>query len=156
MYTSQVVIRQARATDSLQLQALYKELTGDDAVHVLPERVEDAFQDPCTCLLIAEVAGTVCGTSLVSLCADVMYGNQPFAVVENIIVESNARSHGIGQRLMQGVESFCLEHDCSKIMLLSSASRIEAHTFFKKAGFSGDKKRGFVKYRREFGESVTK
>jgi hypothetical protein len=36
--------------------------------------------------------------------------------------------------------------DCSKIMLLSSIHRTQAHAFFERAGFKGDSKRGFVKY----------
>jgi len=146
----QVIVRQARAMDSASLQALYIELTRDDNVCVIPEKVEAIFVDPRTCLLVAEMNGQVCGTALVSLCADVMYGNQPFAVVENFIVAVGARGNGIGARLMEYVDSFCRESNCTKVMLLSSASRVEAHTFFEKAGFAGDKKRGFVKYRRDF------
>lgn len=149
MDTHKVIVRQARAGDSMALQALYIELTRDNAVRVLPEMIETAFFDSRTCLLVAETAGRVCGTALVSLCADVMYGSQPFAIVENVIVESGSRRSGIGSQLIQNIESFCLERDCSKVMLLSSASRIDAHTFFEKAGFASDKKRGFVKYRRD-------
>jgi hypothetical protein len=35
-------------------------------------------------------------------------------------------------------------------MLLSGSERNEAHHFFAKAGFNTERKRGFVKYRREF------
>ena len=157
MNSSPAIIRRARASDSPAIDALYVELTGDNAVRVLPERIDSVHSDARTCLLVAEVDGYVCGTAHVSLCSDVMYGSQPFAVVENIVVARGARARGIGKRLMAHVESFCLDQDCSKIMLLSSASRVEAHAFFEKAGFAGDKKRGFVKYRRylmSVGQSV--
>jgi N-acetylglutamate synthase-like GNAT family acetyltransferase len=150
MKIHRVIIRYARAGDCPALQALYVELTRDDTVRVLPEMIEAAFFDSRTLLLVAEMDGQVCGTALVSLCTDVMYGSQPFAVVENVIVKAGTRRSGIGKQLIQRVELLCLEHDCSKIMLLSSASRVEAHTFFEKAGFVSDKKRGFVKYRRHF------
>lgn len=145
----QVTVRQARAKDTAALQGLYVELTRDNNVRVVPEEVETVFADTRTCLLVAEINGTVCGTALVSLCADVMYGNQPFAVVENIVVMNFLRGRGVGARLMEYVDAFCLESDCTKVMLLSSVSRIEAHAFFEKIGFVGDKKRGFVKYRRD-------
>jgi hypothetical protein len=35
-------------------------------------------------------------------------------------------------------------------MLLSSASRADAHKFFEHVGFRADLKLGFVKYRRQF------
>ena len=48
---------------------------------------------------------------------------------------------------MRYVEHFCVEADCSKIMLLSNSERSAAHRFFEKQGFSPDRKKGFVKYR---------
>jgi Acetyltransferase (GNAT) family. len=61
---------------------------------------------------------------------------------------------GVGTALMQEVEAFCLRADCSKIMLLSSIGRTDAHQFFGRMGFAGSTKRGFVKYRRQFKVSV--
>ncbi|MGQ5523592.1 hypothetical protein ACUHMQ_10050 [Chitinimonas sp. PSY-7] len=36
-------------------------------------------------------------------------------------------------------------------MLLSSTEREDAHRFFEQNAYQGDRKRGFVKYRRSFG-----
>jgi N-acetylglutamate synthase-like GNAT family acetyltransferase len=154
MEPDQVIIRKARAGDCAILQDLYVELTRDDNVCVTPEGIETALSDHHTCLLVAEINEQIVGTALVSLCADVMYGSQPFAVVENVIVSNDIRGNDIGTRIMKCVESFCLESDCTKIMLLSSASRTGAHSFFEKMGFSAEKKRGFIKYRRELRPSV--
>ncbi|MNY55522.1 Acetyltransferase (GNAT) family protein [compost metagenome] len=79
-----------------------------------------------------------------------MYGRQPFAVVENIVVDLAARNRGVGAALMREVETFCAEGDCSKIMLLSSVDRTDAHRFFERCGFDASIKRGLVKYRRSF------
>ncbi|MFK4135844.1 GNAT family N-acetyltransferase [Pseudomonas luteola] len=78
-----------------------------------------------------------------------MFGFQPFAVVENVIVDEAQRGTGVGRQLIRTIEQRCIDKDCSKIMLLSSAHRIQAHAFFERAGFKGDSKRGFVKYRRD-------
>ena len=85
-----------------------------------------------------------------TLCLDAMYGNQPYGVLENVVVAEAQRSHGIGSQLMAYVEELCHRHDCSKIMLLSTASRAQAHRFFERHGFSAANKRGFVKYRSQF------
>ena len=55
-----------------------------------------------------------------------------------------------GRTHFQNVEEFCIARDCSKIMLLSSISRVNAHRFFERPGLGSDSKRGFVKYRRHF------
>ena len=76
-----------------------------------------------------------------------MYGTQPFAVIENVIVDNSYRKAGIGSLLVTEIEQICTERDCSKILLSSSSSRLEAHNFFRKNGFSDQAKVGFVKYR---------
>jgi N-acetylglutamate synthase-like GNAT family acetyltransferase len=147
---SNIVVRNATPTDAAAIEALYRELVGQAEVCVLPQRIAEVADDPCTALFVAELRGIVAGTMLVSLCQDVMYRNQPFAVVENIVVASTCRGAGVGSALMREVERYCQAAQCSKIMLLSSATRPEAHRFFEQAGFSGSVKKGFVKYRSQF------
>lgn len=144
-----VVIRPARSRDAPAIEHLYKQLVDSPLIHVSTERLEALHTDPSHQLLVAEVEGDVLGTALLCFCKDVMYGFQPFAVVENLVVDKYQRGGGIGSRLLQTIERLCLEKDCSKIMLLSSAHRTEAHRFFEREGFRGDNKRGFVKYRRD-------
>ncbi|HYP30558.1 MAG TPA: hypothetical protein VES00_01715 [Burkholderiaceae bacterium] len=50
----------------------------------------------------------------------------------------------------QLVRCRCCPRDCSKSMLLSAAERLDAHRFFERRGYAGDRKRGFVKYRQAF------
>ena len=143
-------VRHAVAGDAPAIQALYRQLVDNSAVSVLPERIAAIANDPNTALLVCERKDALVGTVLVSLCADVMFQWQPFAVIENIVVDSACRGLGVGTALMQEVEAFCLRADCSKIMLLSSIGRTDAHQFFGRMGFAGSTKRGFVKYRRQF------
>lgn len=81
-----------------------------------------------------------------------MFRTQPFAVVENVIVDTAARGLGVGAALFNNIEAFCFNSNCSKIMLLSSVQRSDSHVFFKKQGFKGSVKRGFVKYRSAFSD----
>lgn len=143
-------VRCAVSDDAARIDALYGQLVGDTARCVLPERLQELSKDPRTALLVAEVDGQVCATALVSLCEDVMFKRQPFAVVENVVVDVAARNRGVGAALMREVEVFCAASDCSKIMLLSSVGRTDAHRFFERCGFDASIKRGLVKYRRSF------
>lgn len=138
------------SADAAAIQALYRELVGNTGVSVLPERVAEMAVDQRTALFVAEEEGAVVGTALASLCMDAMFGTQPFAVVENIVVSHSCRGSGIGAALMEEVERYCLAAQCSKIMLLSSAHRHDAHRFFERKGYCGSAKKGFVKYRRQF------
>ena len=144
-------VRPAKPSDRHRIAELYAQLVENPAVNVLPERIAMISNDPNTGLFVCERDGLVEGTALVSLCADVMFGFQPFAVVENIVVNPTHKGTGLGAALLQHIETFCSNRDCSKIMLLSSATRADAHRFFERAGFAGNAKRGFVKYRRQLG-----
>jgi N-acetylglutamate synthase-like GNAT family acetyltransferase len=153
--TSHVItIRKAAPGDAEHVARLYRQLVSNPAVVVLPERIAEIANDMRTALFVCEYAGALQGTALVSLCADVMFRSQPFAVVENIVVCSTVRGRGIGSAMLHHIETFCLANDCSKIMLLSSSRREDAHRFFEKSGFLGTSKRGFVKYRSAFGASL--
>jgi GNAT superfamily N-acetyltransferase len=76
-----------------------------------------------------------------------MYATQPYAVLENVVVDERYQTKGYGTALIRHVEEFCHRADCWKIMLQSHSSRHIAHGFFEKMGFSAVNKRGFVKYR---------
>ena len=76
-----VSVRAALRSDALALEGLYRELVPDPAVSVLPDRIEQLASDPKTAILVAEAAGRVQGTALLTFCEDIMYRDQPFAVV---------------------------------------------------------------------------
>lgn len=145
-----VSIRRASAHDAAAISGLYKQLVSNPAVAISPEHLATLSESEHHFVLVAEQGGLVSGTALLSLCEDVMFGTQPFAVVENVVVDQNVRSQGIGAALFREVEALCKRANCSKIMLLSSSQRTEAHKFFERLGFAGASKLGFVKYRTSF------
>lgn len=144
-----ITVREAQPGDERAVGSLYQALTNDSNVNVKSERISEIASNNDAFLFVAESWGQVVGTAFVTLCPDPMYGHQPFAVIENIVVDSNYQGGKVGTALMQKIESLCYERDCSKIMLLSSVSRNGAHSFFKQLGYVADSKIGFIKYRRQ-------
>ena len=147
---SNATVRRAKGSDASSIASLYAQLVNNPAVSVLPQTIDALAANGKSALLVCEVDAQVFATALVCLCEDVMFTTQPFAVVENVVVDSALRGQGIGRALFQAIEDFCRDSQCSKIMLMSSASRTDAHRFFERAGYAGSVKRGFVKYRRDF------
>ncbi len=109
-------VRNAQSSDAQRIAELYRQLVSNLAVCVLPERIASVSTDPNTGLFVCEQSGQVEGTALVSLCADVMFGTQPFAVVENIVVNDKFRGQGLGAALLCHIDAFFLAKDCSKII----------------------------------------
>jgi N-acetylglutamate synthase-like GNAT family acetyltransferase len=142
-----MLVRRARPEDAPAITDLYRDLVpGDDNIHVDPERLRALGTDPHNQLLVVEVNGRVCGSALLTIALDAMYGDQPYGVLENLIVDHDRRGRGIGRVLMQAVDQAARAARCTKLMLLSTAGRVDAHRFFARVGYDGERKRGFVKY----------
>lgn len=144
-------IRRATKDDSEAIAGLYRELAPEVSTTVLPERVAVAANSAHTHLLVCDEGGEIIATALVCLCQDVMYGNQPFAIVDNMVVSEHYLREGIGKSLVDYIEDFCAQQDCSKIMLLASSENRSARDFYTAMGYDPDAKIGFVKYRKYFG-----
>jgi N-acetylglutamate synthase-like GNAT family acetyltransferase len=156
MLSGNHLIRKARPSDAKSIENLYRQLAGNPEIAVWPEQIEKISSEPQTALFIIEADGEIQGTALASICSDVMFTTQPFAVIENVIIATQVQGRGLGSALLAHIEQYCLEKDCSKIMLLSSIHRESAHHFFQRAGYDGGAKRGFVKYRSNFRRQITK
>jgi len=125
-------------------------LAQDGNVHVLEEQINFFRDSNNNYLLVADLSNSVVGTVQLNICPDAMYKQQPYALIENIIVDKTSEKQGIGKALLNKVEDICGMHHCSKIMLLSANQRHDAHNFFEQSGYSGSTKKGFVKYASSF------
>lgn len=145
-------IRRATKNDADDIANLYRELNTLSPVSVLPERIEAVANSNNTHLLVCDDGGDIIATALVCLCQDVMFDNQPFALIENVVVSADYKREGIGKSIMDNIEAFCLEQDCSKIILQTSSENREARDFYTAMGYDPDAKIGFIKYRRYFSQ----
>lgn len=146
------VIRRATKDDTEAIANLYRELNTLSPVSVLPERIEAVANSDNTHLLVCDDGDDIIATALVCLCQDVMFDNQPFALVENVVVSADYKREGIGKSMMEHIEAFCVEQDCSKIMLQTSSKNRAARDFYTAMGYDPDAKIGFIKYRRYFSQ----
>jgi N-acetylglutamate synthase-like GNAT family acetyltransferase len=146
------VVRQARAEDASAIEDLYRQLNTLSQPSVLPERITEIAESDTHFLLVCDDEGEVIATALMCLCQDVMYQRQPFAVVENFVVNAHYQREGIGKSLIDYIEDFCVQKDCSKIMLQTQSENRSARDFYTAMGYDPDAKIGFVKYRRYLGQ----
>jgi len=141
------MIRQAERSDKDQLSELYRMLVPNSKKMIVYEdQIETLQRDSNNFLLVYEENGEILGTVTMNICMQALHGFRPYGVVENIIVHENHRNRNIGQKLLQFVEDYCKSVDCHRIMLLSNSTRVKAHHFFEKEGYSGSVSKGFKKY----------
>jgi N-acetylglutamate synthase-like GNAT family acetyltransferase len=143
--------RKATPGDAPDIDRLYRELRPYASVSVLPERIEHISNDQHTYLIVCEEHTDILATALVSLCADVMFGHQPFAVIDNMVVSKDYLREGIGKSMIDHIEAFCIEQQCSKIIINLPAELTQARDFFTAMGFDPDETLGFIKHRKYFG-----
>jgi len=147
-----IKIREAQGSDAAAIAALYRSFITSPHIRVRADRLEAIASDANNFVFVCEAEGIICGTVTLTLCLDAMFGNQPYGVLENLVIDGEWRGREIGSQLFEYIEEQCRAHDCSKIMLLSSSSRESAHHFFERQGFMSMNKRGFIKYRSQFRE----
>lgn len=80
---------------------------------------------------------------IITIIPNLTRNQRPYAVIENVITHINYREQGFGKLIMEHAVDFAKEHNCYKVMLLSSSARREAHSFYARIGFDGTSKRGF-------------
>lgn len=146
------IIRRAQAADAEAIGGLYRELNTLSPPLVVPERIAAIANSEHTHLLVCEDSGEIIATALVCLCQDVMFGNQLFALVENVVVSADYKREGIGKSMMDYIQAFCLEQNCSKIMLQTGSENRDARDFYTAMGYDPGAKIGFIKYRRYFSQ----
>jgi GNAT superfamily N-acetyltransferase len=142
-----LMIREANAKDSTILANFYRLLAPSSKnINVLPERIEQIKKDENNFLFVYEHEGELLGTIFLSLCLDPAYEFRPYGVVEYVFVIDGARRKGIGKALLNHVNEICDSRHCTRICLMSSAQRADAHRFFENNGYNGAISRAFKKY----------
>jgi len=61
---------------------------------------------------------------------------EAFVVIGGLVVDRDHRKQGIGRRLLTHAEEWAKQHGCSVVRLSSTVQRVDAHTFYERAGYT--------------------
>ncbi|MCU1715891.1 GNAT family N-acetyltransferase [Pseudomonas sp. 5P_3.1_Bac2] len=132
-----VQLRAVSSTDAPALCALLQQLGPDEAradaqimalrLSQLPSNIE---------VLVAERDGQLLGTCSLHLIEHLAHNFARSAVLEDVVVDAQARGLGIGQALMAKAIERARHWRCYKVALSSKVSRSQAHAFYAKLGFT--------------------
>ncbi|MBH3072083.1 GNAT family N-acetyltransferase [Serratia marcescens] len=142
-----IIHRLAQPDDLNGLLALYRELRPQDA----PLRSDDArrtlqrlLDDPAIRLVVAAEEEQPIATCMLALIPGLAHQAQPFGVIEHVVTAEPYRGHGVALAMIEYALQLAWRKGCYKVMLLSGQQRTGAHQLYLKAGFDGDRERGFV------------
>jgi GNAT superfamily N-acetyltransferase len=135
-------IRPARRSDLDALIALLQQLSLDESredpgeLASYERALADVQSDPRQTLLVAVAEGRVSGTAAFILIPNLSHVGRPYAVVEDVVVESAVRGQGIGEALMRRTIEMARAAGCYKLLLTSNRRRTDAHRFYERLGFT--------------------
>jgi GNAT superfamily N-acetyltransferase len=135
-------IRRARKSDLPRLQQLYDQLHLKNylRLRVPKARLVAAFnklaRDRDHTIMVAELGGEIVGTCHVIVVPHLGHALKPFAIIENVVVDADARSSGIGQHLMAAATDLARRRGCYKLALTSNIARPRAHKFYQRLGWT--------------------
>ena len=142
-----IEIRKATQSDYDGLNRLYFQLTNGD--HGLspdfPAIFEQMQSDNSYHLMVAiDTNKRVVGSLLGIVCKSLADNYEAFLVIEDVIVDKEARRAGVGRALFEKMDEIAIENKCAYSILVSSGFRKEAHQFYENMGYS-DSVLGFRK-----------
>lgn len=68
---------------------------------------------------------------------------RPYGLIENVVTTAAQRDHGYGHAILQHACALAWEHDCYKVMLLTSRKDEATLQFYASAGFDAHTKQAF-------------
>ena len=147
-------IRQARPTDLPRLTELLFQLSqAGERAEARPRPPAQAQQDmlrlwirdPRMSCFVLVHKGKIAGMATLYVLPGLAHGGKPFGLVEDVVVDEDARGLGLGRELMEHVEALAREKGCYKLAFTSNRRRVAAHGFYEHLGFDPSHL-GFTKY----------
>ncbi len=129
-------VRAACAADAAALASLLQQL-GDDEPRVDPALLALRLNQlpPGRVVLVAERDGRLLGTCTVHLIEHLAHNFARSAILEDLVVDAEARGLGIGRALLEKAAERARGWGCYKLALSSNQSREAAHRFYAQLGF---------------------
>ena len=129
------ILRRATEADAKHAASLLTELGYPSTEADARDRLVRSLRSATSYCLVAEVAAEVVGLISAELVFYFPTGST-ICRITSLVVSSQHRGHGLGQKLLTAAIDFAREHHCSGLELTSAEGRVDAHRFYRRLGFS--------------------
>lgn len=139
------MIRSATLADFPAVCRLYSQLNPSDPPVTDLEVFRDIVERPGLDLLLLESAdGEVVATTYLNVIPNLSRSAQPYAVIENVVVDESVRGTGLGRKIMAATLERAWDQGCYKAMLQTGSRTPRTHAFYRGCGFSPDEKTAYL------------
>lgn len=134
-----LLIRRAKPEDLADLLSLLAQMHNEDPPSPPGENLLGVYREilsnPSRALLVAVAGESVVGTLDLLVVPNMSHGGQPWAAIENVVVDQAHRRQGIGGALVDVATDLARSHGCYKLQLVSHQRRDAAHALYRHARF---------------------
>ncbi|MCH8064552.1 MAG: GNAT family N-acetyltransferase [Chloroflexi bacterium] len=96
---------------------------------------EEIVADRRQRLLVVEAQGRIVGSAALIIVPNLSRQGRPYAIIENIVIDTDARGVGHGEALVRYAIEEARKAGCYKLSLTSNKRRPDAHRFYERLGF---------------------
>ncbi len=133
----ELVVREITAADAEAAARLSEELGYPVSAETMGQRIESLARLADHVVFVACLAGEVVGWMDVGLTRHLQ--SEPSAEIGGLVVSSEARSGGIGRRLVAQAEEWALQRGLKRVVVRSQVAREGAHRFYLRHGYERTK-----------------
>jgi len=138
--SDRIRMRVATADDLPEVLALYAQPGIDEGEVISLARAQEIHASfsryPNYRLFVAnDTDGHLVGSYALLVMHNLGHHGTPCAIVEEVVVDAQRRSQGIGRQMMDHALSLAREAGCYKLALSSNLQRTRAHAFYESLGF---------------------
>ena len=140
-------LRHATRADLDALLALYAQLNPDDLVALrdrLAPILDQILASEHFTLCVTTLDDRIVATCYLNVIPNLTRGGAPYAVVENVVVETALRGGGLGRQVLRFALDEAWRRGCYKVLLQTGSRDPRVHRFYAACGFSASEKTGFV------------
>ena len=119
-------IRPGVPGDAKQLAELFRELGYATAVEALRRQLAAGEEETGRSVFVAEVGGNAVGVATVQL-TEVIYSDQPVALLGALVVRADHRRRGLGRELVEAAAEWARDRGASRLTVASGVSRDEVY-----------------------------
>ncbi|WP_054955577.1 GNAT family N-acetyltransferase [Paenibacillus dakarensis] len=129
------------------LLLLYKHLNPDDPDidwNEIQIQWREMMDDQLMKIIVVEHEGKIVASCVLVVIRNLTRGARPYGLIENVVTHADYRRNGYGRLVLQKAVEFAKEHNCYKVMLMTSSRMEGIDTFYEECGFKKGEKTGFI------------
>ena len=136
---NKIIISEATIENIPDVLKLYSQADIDNDDILTVDEAQGIFEKfnryPKYSLYVAKIDNAIIGTFELLIMDNLAHKGKPSAIMEDVIVDMNYRSQGIGKKMVEFAMEISRKNGCYKLSLSSNLKRERAHKFYEKLGF---------------------